>query len=158
VKEAVGFSPTRGDTLQVANVAFLGAQALPAPPPAPLWEQPWFVQLAKQVIGILTVLLMVWLVVRPVLRALTHKEEAPEEEAAAEAVAAGAGGVPEAVPADAEGEAAEGEDGEKKLPDWAQPKSADEEFEHMLTVLRDMVRDDPKLVAQVVKTWIAEDE
>ncbi len=157
VKEAVGFSPARGDTLQVANVAFLGAQALPAPPPAPLWEQPWFVQLAKQVIGILTVLLMVWLVVRPVLRALTHKEEEAEAALPAEA-AAGEGGVPEAVPAGAEGEAAEGEGEGKKLPDWAQPKTADEEFEHMLSVLRDMVRDDPKLVAQVVKTWIAEDE
>ncbi len=159
VKEAVGFSELRGDTLQVANVAFLGVQALPPAPPAPLWEQPWFVQLAKQAIAILSVLLMVWLVIRPVLRALTHKE-APEEaaEGAAQGAAA-AGEGPEAVPAGSEGDEGEGEGEHKSLPDWAKPPAtADEEFEHMLTVLRDMVRDDPKVVAQVVKTWIAEDE
>ncbi len=160
VKEAVGFSPLRGDSLQVANVAFLGAQTLPPPPPGPLWEQPWFVDLVKPALGILAALLMVWLVVRPVLRALTHKE-APEivaESGSEGAPALPPGEGPEAVPAGAEGGEAAAEGGESALPDWAKPpKTTDEEFETMLGVLRELVQNDPKLVAQVVKTWIAED-
>jgi len=51
VKKAVGFDPRRGDSVQVINASF---QPVPEPEPLPdppLWEQPWFWPLVKQVLA-----------------------------------------------------------------------------------------------------------
>ncbi len=71
VKEAMGFSEARGDTLNVVNSAFAVAAAEPPEAPLPLWRQPANVELAKVagkylLLGIVT--LYIWFgVLRPLL-------------------------------------------------------------------------------------------
>lgn len=151
VKEAVGFSISRGDSLNVINASFQGAQPLPDAPSGPIWEQPWAIDLMKQGMGVLVVLLIILLVIRPVIRALTHVEPEPEAGVEGEAGAEGA-----------EGEELTGlaasRPGGLSLEDWDALGVSHEEYKQMLELLRKMVKEDPRIVAQVVKTWLALDE
>ncbi|MDH5545452.1 MAG: flagellar basal-body MS-ring/collar protein FliF [Gammaproteobacteria bacterium] len=149
VREAVGFSEQRGDSLNIINAAFQISQDIPPAPSGPLWEQPWFIDLAKQGVGVLAVLVIILLVVRPVIRAMTTPEEVEEEEQVQE---------------DEGSQSAEDihydpqRPGGLSLEDWAALGVSHEEYQRMLEVLRKMVNEDPRIVAQVVKTWLALDE
>jgi flagellar M-ring protein FliF len=138
VKEAVGFDEKRGDSVSVINAAFIQPQA-PAPlPETPLWKQPWLWDVAKQGLGIILVLLLGFGVLRPLLRSLAEKgKEPPVMFAGAEGQALSAGEEPFALSAP------------------AQPKAPD--YESDLNTTRSMVAQDPKRVAQVIKTWVGTD-
>ena len=59
VHKAIGFDEERGDTVTVSNSAFLLPEAPPEDLPAePLWKQPWVLDLAKQGVGGLLVLIL----------------------------------------------------------------------------------------------------
>lgn len=147
VKDAVGFSIARGDTLNVINVPFQSAQPIPPAPSGPLWEQPWFIDMMKQGVGILAVLIIIWLVIRPVVKALTYKEPEPEPEEVVEGEGEGTQSLLPTRP------------GGLSMEDWKSLGVSQEEFEQMLQFVRDLVKNDPRLVAQVVKTWVTlEDE
>ena len=153
IRKAVGFNPARGDSVNVVNASFLNSTNLPPLPEDPLWEQQWFLDLVKQGAGILFFLLILGFVVRPVVKAWTHKEEEPEEE------------VEEIVELTSEQVAEQQKlDLEKKRPgglspeDWATLGVSHEEYLVMLEKVRKMAEDDPLIVAQVVKTWCAVDE
>ncbi|MDH5230108.1 MAG: flagellar basal-body MS-ring/collar protein FliF [Gammaproteobacteria bacterium] len=153
VKEAVGFSVQRGDSLSVINASFLSSQEFPELPPPPVWERPWFIDMAKQGGGILLAALLVLWLVRPVLRELTQKEEVEdaEDEISEEEL--------EATPEDREAIRKRlKERGALSAEDWASIGITKEEYEEMLNALRQMVVEDPLIVAQVVKTWVATDE
>jgi len=147
VKEAIGFNATRGDSVRVVNAAFM----LPTPPePLPeqaIWEQPWVWDLAKQLGGLLLVLLLIFFVLRPTMKRLTSMsriERAPGDDANGSAIgsegAAGAGGT-----------ALQSQNGDQlQLPG---PGG----YENSLDAARGMVQNDPKRVAQVVRSWVAED-
>ncbi|MFA7557467.1 MAG: flagellar basal-body MS-ring/collar protein FliF, partial [Hydrogenophaga sp.] len=49
VRDAIGFSADRGDTVNVVNVAFTEAQGLAPLPEAPLWKQAWLWDVVKEV-------------------------------------------------------------------------------------------------------------
>src|SRR5690606_2225874 len=49
VKEAMGYTAARGDSLNVANVPFTVPEAAPAPVEPPVWKQPQYIELAKDV-------------------------------------------------------------------------------------------------------------
>ena len=152
VKKAIGFDATRGDSVQVINAAFMAPpQAEPLPEP-PLWEQPWVWDLAKQVGGILLVLLLILFVLRPTMKRLTAP---PVIERIDGEAGDGEGGE------EGEGAGAQGEGGgtrglEKKGLD-ALGLPGPEDYEQTLEAARQMVEEDPKRVAQVVKNWVAED-
>ncbi len=153
IRKAVGFNPARGDSVNVVNASFLNSTNLPPLPEDPLWEQQWFLDLVKQGAGVLFFLLILGFVVRPVVKAWTHKEEEPEEE------------VEEIVELTPEQVAEQKKlDLEKKRPgglspeDWAALGVSHEEYLVMLEKVRKMAEDDPLIVAQVVKTWCAVDE
>ncbi len=143
VKEAMGFNAERGDTVRVINAAF---QLPPAPEPLPeeaIWEQAWVWDVARQVGGILLVLLLIFVVLKPTMKKLLAVPVLPVP-AAAGAGAAGAAGTPGYAMGDSEsGEQVE-------LPG---PGS----YESTLEAARGMVQEDPKRVAQVVKKWVSED-
>jgi flagellar M-ring protein FliF len=146
VREAVGFDATRGDSVNVVNSSFI-PQPLPEPMAAPeLWREPWVADLVKQGLLALLALIIVPLVLRPMLKNLSSQPA----RRMAPALPGGAG-----MPALA-GATADGSSGAAvgAASSAAGRRSVSED---QLKVARDMVREDPKLVAQVVKQWVASD-
>lgn len=141
VREAVGANTQRGDTVNVINASFQMAQAVEALPEPPLWKQPWVLDISKQVLGALVVILLLFGVLRPILRSLASVK--PQ----AEAAMAAAGG-----PGLAEDQVSLGgpQSGAMQLPGPAS-------YEQNISMIRDMAKQDPKHVAQVIKTWVASD-
>ncbi len=150
VKEAIGFTEARGDRVQVTNVSF--TEPLPAEPglAQPLWEQTWVATLSKQVLGVLLVLFLIFGVLRPAMRRLTGADaELRDMQAKLEASAAQRG---QGQRQDDDGfvRRVEGDDEMLQLPDTAT-------HERRLEVVRKLVQDDPKRVAQVVRDWVNAD-
>ncbi|HIP52836.1 MAG TPA: flagellar basal body M-ring protein FliF [Chromatiales bacterium] len=146
VREAIGFNAARGDSIQVINSSFhVPPPPEPLPEP-PLWEQPWFWDAVKQGGGVLLVLLLIFGVLRPTMKRLTTPP--------VHLVAEGEGDVGDG--SDAEGDTGEGsagaigEDGKMRL-------SGPQSYEETLESARQIIADDPKRVAQVVKHWVSED-
>lgn len=146
IKDAVGFNPSRGDSINVINAPFKDSEILPKKPLGPLWEQDWFINIAKQVVGIFAILFFIVLVLRPVIRELTYKE--PEEVEVEEET------VEEEFEKESDIQKATG----MSESQWEELGVTPEEYEEMLEELRRITADDPRIVAQVVKTWVALDE
>jgi flagellar M-ring protein FliF len=166
VKQAVGFDSTRGDQVTVNNVAFKIPEALEALPEIPIWERGWFLNLMKQVAAILTVLLLIFGVLRPVMRRLSGREiekkivdlnavpllegEQQKSSAAADMVSYNPDGTPVATP-DLEQSAS------SELPLRMEDLlliDMPHNYEKRLEYLQRVVDNDPKLVAQVIKKWV----
>ena len=149
VKEAVGFEIQRGDSVNVINSSFVPPPELEEVPEPSFIEQPWIWDVAKQAVGALGLLIVVFGVLKPVMRSLAEK-----------GVQSMRGGA--LVPA-ATGVAAGGAAGEDQLslsganPRQAQLQAPGTGYEHHLETARGFVKEDPKRVAQVVKNWVGED-
>ncbi|MCB1862851.1 MAG: flagellar M-ring protein FliF [Gammaproteobacteria bacterium] len=145
VKEAIGFNAARGDSVRVINAAFMAPEEMQPLPDLPLWEQPWVWDLAKQIGGVLLVLILIFFVLRPTMHRLTSP--------------------PAALKSQDDNEAGEGADGERVGADGALLAGGStafrlpgpEAYQETLEAARQMVTEDPKRVAQVVKSWISED-
>jgi flagellar M-ring protein FliF len=151
VKDAIGFDLQRGDSVQVLSEPFF-VPAAPEPlPEVPMWEESWFWDLVRQAGGWLLALLLILLVLRPAMsRLLQH---ATVVHTRPEMVAAGAaGGAAGAYPG-AGGEAM----GELGSDDAGLHLPGPRSYEKTLDAARNMIADDPKRVAQVVRKWISED-
>ncbi|MFQ5643755.1 MAG: flagellar basal-body MS-ring/collar protein FliF [Thiogranum sp.] len=148
VKDAVGFDEQRGDTINVINTSFIQqpeAEALPEPS---LLEQPWVWDVAKQGVGVLGVLLVVFGVLKPVMRSLAEKGAQTMQANAMVPAAAAAG------------ESGVGEDQlslSGASPQQAQLAAPQIGYEQHLEAAKGAVGEDPKRVAQVVKNWVGED-
>lgn len=135
VKDAVGFNAERGDSVNVVNSSFRAEPAVPEGEveQIPLWERPFIRDIAKLLTGLIGLVLLVFMVLKPLVSGLLKQSrEAPASLTQAEA-AARAAYVPGAP---------------------NQPLA----YEQQLAQARTMVSQDPKRVAQVVKTWVSTDE
>ena len=142
VKEAVGYSAERGDSVNVINVPFtepLPAEPLPEPP---IWEQAWLWDLLKQALGIAAVLVLVFAVLRPAMRRLTNHELTARRLT----VSGGAAG-------DLAGDRYRLTGAQGGLPQLPPGMGANEQA----STVRSMVTEDPKRVAQVVRNWMSDD-
>jgi flagellar M-ring protein FliF len=146
VKEAIGFSVQRGDSVRVINQEFL----IPPPPEplpeVPIWEEAWVWDVAKQVGGLLLVLILIFVVLLPTIKKMMAAPmvvHAPAGAGAGMAAAGGVEGVAGASQLDASGEPI-------KLPGKGK-------YEDTLDAARQLVNEDPKRVAQVVRSWVSED-
>ncbi len=138
VMDAIGFSKARGDSLNIVNAAFKVPVAVEALPEIPLMEQAWIWDVAKQALGGLLVLFLVFGVIRPAFRDL-NKVPVLSEGNQMSATATGGGGMAAAdITADIE-----------KITTGA------DDVEGQLNNVRSLVQQDPELVAQVVKNWAA---
>jgi flagellar M-ring protein FliF len=137
VRESIGLKDDRGDQLNVLNQAFKNNAPIGPVEGPPLWETPWITQLAKQIVGAGLVLLVAFLVLRPLMKSLT--KSGPRLNAAA-----GGGG-------DVEGDrvslSGKGGTAIKLAPS----------FEQQIAAARTLVGQDPRRAAQVVKDWVAAD-
>lgn len=73
VRDAVGVDEARGDTLSLVNISFQNEAEEEIG--LPIWQQAWFWDVMKQVAGGLAVLLIIFGVLRPLLRDLTGVKE-----------------------------------------------------------------------------------
>jgi flagellar M-ring protein FliF len=148
VKDAVGFNATRGDTLNIINSSFMALPEVEAIPEPSLLEQPWVWDIAKQAVGGIGVLILIFGLLRPVMRSLTEKGAQSMAQANAMVTAAGYAGV------------ADGDDQVSLSggsPQRAQLEGPGKGYERHLETARSVVKEDPKRVAQVVKNWVNED-
>lgn len=127
VKEAVGFSALRGDSVNVTNVAFT-PPVIEKPPVIPLWEKQWVWVAFKQIMVVLLLLFLFFGLLRPMMRSLIAKSKEDDEEA-------------------------EDEEGPIEAPKLDAPA-----YESNLQLAKAVAADDPKMVAQVVRTWIMADK
>jgi flagellar M-ring protein FliF len=131
VQEAVGFDKTRGDTVNVANVSFAAAER-EAVPETPIWKDPWLIATAKEAAKWLLYAGLAWLLwtkaFKPLFEmfaAAAHRVEVEQANRAEMAIEGHAG--------------ARG------------PRP----FDAKLQQARDLAKQDPKLVAGVIKEWVS---
>jgi flagellar M-ring protein FliF len=134
VKESIGLKDDRGDQINVLNQAFKSNVALPPVDGLPLWQQPWLTQLAKQIVGAALVLLVAFLVLRPLMKSLTK----PSRRSSAAA-----------------GEDIEGD--RVSLSGQGKAIKLAPSFEQQIAAARTLVGQDPRRAAQVVKDWVSAD-
>ena len=139
VKEAMGFDQARGDTLNVVNAVFNVAEAEEIPA-LPVWQDPANLALAKEVgknlliAGLLFYL--VFGVIRPILRDLAQPG----------------------------GRRAAGEEGEEdmeraEISSEAAARAAQvASYEDNLRAAKELAKQDPRVVASVVKDWVGGSE
>ncbi|MFO7955072.1 flagellar basal-body MS-ring/collar protein FliF [Thioalkalivibrio sp.] len=147
VREAVGFNAERGDTINVVTAPFEATEEeLPAEEIA-FWEQPWFLEALKIGAALLLALIILLTVVRPAMKHLMKAPPAPQRrEDDREALTDESGG----------GEAGMRQSEGSAVAALTGPKGPDQQ-EMDLEAVREMVREDPKRVAQVMKTWLGDD-
>lgn len=137
VKEAVGFNAQRGDTLNIMNSSFIVPIIPEALPEVPIWEQGWAQDIVKKSLGALLVIMMLFGVLKPILKQLaTQSKFMP---------AAALPGSDRAMSDDLVTLGA------------AQAIAPPSSYEQNLITATNAVTQDPKLVAQVVKNWVASD-
>lgn len=147
VKEAMGYSQERGDSLSVANAPFDGVDK-PFEPPVVLdwWRDPANLPLAKELAKFLiTALILLYIllrIVRPMMRPVFKKideinepEPEPEEPVIEEPV----GPTPEEIMAE---EMAKMEENTART------------YRDNLALAKKLAADDPRIVANVIKAWI----
>ena len=154
VKEAIGFNELRGDSVTITNLAFRQPEVLAALPEIPLWEQAWVLDVAKQVVGGVFALILIFFVLRPTIKSLLEKPKAVGSSVGGEgAVMAPSGSM---VTNAGGGQAASGAplalESDEELMMLEAPKS----YEQRLEMAQKIAGEDPKRVAQVMKTWIHE--
>jgi flagellar M-ring protein FliF len=149
----IGFDLQRGDALEVVSVPFV-REDLSEVAELPLWEQDWFIKLARLGAGALVIIVLIIAVVRPMLKRLIYPDdtlEAYDEDALTAGVDIGDNTLdmlntqfdPSAVGFNS--------DGTLQLPDL----HGDED---LLKAVRALVANEPELSSQVVKAWLTEDD
>ncbi|MGE4243972.1 flagellar basal-body MS-ring/collar protein FliF [Ramlibacter sp.] len=154
VREAIGFSKDRGDSVQVVNAAF-SATALPKASELPLWKQPEVLEIVRSVGPWLALPMMALIVVlglvRPAMkaaRATTGGEPRLLETRVHDAIP-----LPDPVSTTTTVEAMPaGLPGPTGFAD-AQPAPRVQSRDSQLEGIRQLAQQDPATVANVVRTW-----
>ncbi|WP_372781426.1 flagellar basal-body MS-ring/collar protein FliF [Litorivivens sp.] len=144
VRDAVGYNADRGDRVTVIAANFQQTRVESTElESTPIWEQDWFITVVKQALTGIAVILIVFSVIRPSIKTLMQSQLPATATAAA---------------------GAEGPDGAIYSRGDINPAvaalggpNAVKRMEDSLDSIRDVADQDPKLVAQVVKNWIARD-
>lgn len=164
VKESVGLDESRGDTINIVNAPFQQPEDFEPMPEPPIWQQPWVLSLAKQVAGGLGVLFIIFGVLRPAIRKLTAPLKVEMETVEGEMVAGERDNdIPEAVAAGAVAGGAPGIEGGGAPGVAAGAGGAGGVMglsteQQLIELASNMAKEDPKRVAQVMTTWVTEDE
>ncbi len=139
VKEAVGFNAERGDSVNVISASFVAEPEDKEEEP-PLWQQPWVFDIGKQLLGWILALILIFAVLRPLLRSLTQ--------------------IPSPAPRGEEGDLDEYELQEELSREEAQRERRNPAASHEenLQTAKEIAKQDPKRVVQVVRTWLEEEQ
>jgi len=157
VQGAIGYAVERGDRVTVVGSNFTAPENVGETDASPaFWEESWFAGLVKQVLVGLAVLLLALGVLRPLLKqALSASLPAPLAPAGHPALALATASdsyAPSAMQMN--------HSGINGLPAPAQPVAqpplalSNTELDQRMNAVRLAATEDPRLVAQVVKTWV----
>lgn len=137
VREAIGFSALRGDSVNVANTAFADLTALENLPEIPVWEQDWFWSVVKQSLAGIAVLFLLFGVLKPTVQSLANYHAIKETDK----------------------EEGDLDDDQLTLtgPDGAALLNQLPVYENDLVAAKTLAAEEPKRVAQVVKDWISDE-
>ena len=154
VRDAVGFSAVRGDSVNVLNSPFAGRVIDPTVgvSEVPWWEQ-WVLPNIKYIASVLVILLIVFGLLRPMFKSLSRQggKLAEEEEARQLAALEAAGGI----------------SGLENMSDETVTLTGghalmlpgpEQGYEEQINAIKGLIADDPGRVAQVVKKWINRDD
>lgn len=145
VRDAVGYSAARGDSVTVMNTAFAPEEAVEYEAPA-FWEQPWFWDLMKQVLAGLVILILVLGLLRPTLKSLSGGGRGRDD-----GEEGGYGGLDEIEGGSALRDAMSSQD------DLLLPGAGDS-YDRQLNALKGLIAEDPARVAQVMRQWVNVDD
>lgn len=148
----LGFSLSRGDTLEVVSVPFAQLPDLGEGEQA-LWDQPWFWRAFRLVMGALVIIVLIMAVVRPMLKKLMNPTQEFEDDAHAlldDDEHMGDETIDLLSSQFDENSVGFGPDGSLQLPDLHKD-------EDLLKAVRALVANEPELSSQVVKAWLNED-
>lgn len=148
IRDAVGFSAARGDSVTVVNTPFAEREEPEYEPPA-FYEQPWFQDSIRPVVAGIVILALALFLVRPTLKHLAAGGQSGRE----------GGGVGDDLEGlgDIEGgesirsAMASGND-DMLLPDGG------EGYDRELNAVKGLIAEDPARVAQVMRQWVNADE
>ena len=150
IRDAVGYSALRGDSVNILNERFFESSDMEMLGEPKIWEQDWFARLAKQLVGLLIIVVLLVGIVRPVLKSLASSgTKVREEEEANELAALQSAGLGAFDTLSDETVTLTGGD-ELALP------RPEESYEKNLNAVKGLVADDAGRVAQVIKRWINE--
>ncbi|CAB3724213.1 MULTISPECIES: flagellar basal-body MS-ring/collar protein FliF [Achromobacter] len=131
VREAMGYSETRGDSLNLVNSQFNDG-----PPPLPMWRDPEMIALFKTILAWLVGLVLAFWLYRKIRRSVTEYLYPPVDPEMAEA---------------------ERQEAAREAQDAARTKELSR-YEDNLERARTMANKDPRAVAMVLRTWMSKDE
>ena len=144
VREAMGYSKERGDTLNVTNAPFQGVDR-PVEPVVvvPLWQdkdnQAIAREWAKYAIALIIIAFLFFRVLRPLMRPVMLKLDQISD-----------------VPAGPSTRLGETQDGAMALVEPETPSA--QGYRENLQMAKTLARDDPRVVANVVKAWVGANE
>jgi flagellar M-ring protein FliF len=132
VREAMGFNKERGDSLNVVNSPFAGAEPVIVAEP-PLWKRPDVLQMAlvggKYLLGGIVLLYLYFAVLKPLIIRIARTFEAPP--------------------------ALQQDDAIVQLRHDAEPMGTrPRTYQDNLDAAKTLAKSDPKMVANVVKSWV----
>lgn len=151
VQGAIGYQPERGDKVTVVSASFAApVESAEADEGVAIWQQPWFASLVKQVLVGLAILLVALGVLRPLLRqtllpALPAGIQ-PGQDGALALAGEGASALAQLGYAQPNGLPAPVAAAPLALPG--------NDLEQRMSAVRNAAAEDPRLVAQVVKSWV----
>ncbi|WP_447956865.1 flagellar basal-body MS-ring/collar protein FliF [Vreelandella sp. EE7] len=160
VQQAMGFSEVRGDQIEVVNTPFVRASDIEDD--TVWWQRPATLSLAttlgRYLMVALVALLLYLLILRPLIKRYTQTPPAAAPTAPGSTFRASVGD-------EEEGEGELGEEGERSESEEddtyaARPKRRRKTslYEHNLKDLQDMAKDDPRMVAMIIRSWMNANE
>ena len=152
VRDAAGFSAARGDSLNVLNTPFFDEKEDFSVEDIPIWQQDIVMRWIKPLAGALIVMVLLFGVLRPLLKSLaTTGVKSKADEEAREMAALEEAGLSSFDSLSNETVTLTGGDA-LALP------SPEESYEQQVNAVKGMIAEDPGRVAQVIKSWVASDE
>jgi len=141
VRNTVGFDDKRGDSVSVVNAAF-HANDEGEPVAIPFWQQPMLREVFKQGLGAVLAILLILIVLRPLFRNLVGPPRMRGNLQLAAGSHAGLEPMADSLTLTSLGSV---------------PTTPVLAFEQKIELAKRVAGQEPKQVAQVVKTWVAED-
>jgi flagellar M-ring protein FliF len=142
VKEAIGFNNKRGDSVVIVNRSFEMPVQIEAIPEPAIWKQSWFDSMVKNTLAAIVMGMLLLLVLRPAVAALTRKVDAAND--GPESVAGDDLGFPMLA---SDRVSLSGSSGDPLPP----PPRV---YGDILNLAREMANEDPKRVAMVLRKWV----
>lgn len=153
VRQAMGFSPARGDEIAVVNRPF--TRTGPEIEPLAWWQQPEVQRLAltlgRYLLVALAILLLYLLVLRPLIQRASQSPQPATAPPASFRARVGEG------EGDEEGASSDDRDDDSTYDKPRRPRKASA-YEDHLKDLREMAEEDPRMVAMIVRGWMNKHE